>query len=74
LVVTNNARRAMHDWIANKVAEEYTISPDHDDRGRTGGSVDEILDEAHLTWPWVLKGIQRFAAEHELRLQRLVAT
>jgi len=71
MVVTNNGRRALHDWIANKVAEEYTISPDHDNRWRTGGSVDEILDEAHLTWPWVLKGIQRFATDREHRLSRL---
>ncbi len=71
MVVTNNARRAMHDWIANKVCEEYTVSPDHDDRWRTGGSVDEILEESHLTWPWVLKGIQRFAEERDARLKRI---
>ncbi len=71
MVVTNNARRAMHDWIANKVCEEYTVSPDFDDRWRTGGSVDEILEESRLTWPWVLKGIQRFAQETDERLARL---
>lgn len=41
-----------------------------DDRWRTGGSVDEILDESHLTWPWVLKGIQKFADDHEARMKR----
>ncbi len=71
MCVTNNARRSMHDWYANKVCEEYTLSPDYDDRWRTGGSVDEILDESHLTWPWVLKGIQRFAADVDKRLGRV---
>lgn len=71
MCVTNNARRAMHDWLANKVCEEYTLSPDFDDRWRTGGSVDEILDESHLTWPWVLKGILRFANESAERMKRI---
>lgn len=71
MVVTNNARRAMCDWYANKVCEEYSLSPDFDDRWRTGGSVDEILDESHLTWPWVLQAIQRFAADRDQRLARI---
>ncbi len=73
MVVTNNARRSMHEWLANKVCEEYTISPDHDNRWRTGGSLDEILDESHLTWPWILKGIQRFADDTDERLARIRA-
>ena len=28
---------------------EYSLSPDWDDRWRTGGTVDEVIDEAHLT-------------------------
>ncbi|MBI4879595.1 MAG: transketolase [Planctomycetes bacterium] len=71
MVVTNMARRTLHDWLANKVAEEYTLSPDFDDRWRTGGTLEEVLDEAHLTWQWVLEGIRRFAAEHEQRMARL---
>lgn len=73
MCVTNNARRSMHDWYANKVCEEYTISPDFDDRWRTGGSVDEILDESHITPKWILEGIQRFAADREKRLARVQA-
>ncbi len=71
MVVTNMARRTLHDWLANKVCEEYTLSPDFDDRWRTGGSLDEVLDESHLTWQWVLEGIRRFAADHEQRMARL---
>jgi len=73
MVVTNNARRSMHEWIANKVCEEYTVSPDYDNCWRTGGSLDEILDEAHLTWPWILQGIQRFADDTDKRLTRIRA-
>lgn len=71
MVVTNNARRSLHEWLANKVAEEYTVSPDYDNRWRTGGSLDEILDESRLTWPWILKGIKRFAEDTDQRLERI---
>lgn len=71
MVVTNNARRAMCDWYANKCCEEYSVSPDHDDSWRTGGSVDEILDESHLTAPWVLKAIERFVNDRDERLARV---
>jgi hypothetical protein len=33
--------------------------------------VDEVIEEAHLSPEWVLAGIQRFASDRELRLQRL---
>lgn len=71
MCVTNNARRSMHDWYANKVCEEYTLSPDFDDCWRTGGSVDEILEESHLTWPHILDGIRKFAAEADARRRRI---
>jgi len=70
-VITNGARRTMHDWLANKIAEEYALSSDWDNRWRTGGSVDEICEEAHISPAWILKGIQRFASAHEERLSRL---
>ena len=36
-------------------------------------SVDEVVDEAHLSPPWLLKGIERFAREREQRLARIRA-
>ena len=48
-VITTQARWLMHDWLFNKVAEAYALSADWDNRWRTGGAVDEVLDEAHLT-------------------------
>ncbi|MEW5865323.1 MAG: hypothetical protein AB1774_00550, partial [Bacillota bacterium] len=59
--ITNMARRLMHDWMYNKVSERYTLSSDWDNRWRTGGTVQEVLDEAHLTEDWLLEGIKRFA-------------
>ncbi len=70
-VVTTQARWLMHDWLFSKVAEEYAISADWDNRWRTGGTLEEALDEAHLSPQWILEGIQRFAKERDERLARL---
>ena len=73
MVVSNGARRCMGDWIPNRVSAEYAVTPDHDNSWRTGGSLDEILDESHMTAPWIMKGIERFAGDRDIRLQRLRA-
>ncbi|MCF7798111.1 MAG: transketolase [Lentisphaeria bacterium] len=70
-VVTNAARRTMHDWLSNKIAEEYAISSDWDNRWRTGGSVEEVCEEAHISPDWIFKGIQRFVNDRDQRLGRL---
>ena len=48
MAVTSGARRLMADWLSGPVAEEYTLCADRDDRWRTGGSVDEVMEEAGL--------------------------
>jgi transketolase len=63
----------MHDWLFNKVAEEYALAADWDNRWRTGGTVAEILDEAHLSTRYLLEGIERFVRERDARLGRLQA-
>ncbi len=68
MAITNGARRLMHDWLDNKVAEAYSLSSDWDNRWRTGGTVEELLEEAHLSPGWLLKGIERFVAERSQRL------
>ena len=70
-VITTQARWLMHDWLYTKVAEEYAISSDWDDRWRTGGRLEDVLDEAHLTPKWILEGIQRFVSERDTRLKGL---
>jgi transketolase len=63
----------MHDWIFNPFSEEYALSSDWDDRWRTGGRLEDVIDEAHLSPEWVLAGIQRFAVERRQRLGRIQA-
>ena len=72
-VLTTQSRASMHDWLFNKVAEEYAMSSDWDNRWRTGGTVDEVLEEAHLSPEWVLKGVVRFVADRTKRLGQLQA-
>ncbi len=64
-VITTQARWLMHDWLFNEVAEEYALSSDWDNRWRTGGTLDEVLDEAHLSPRWLLAGIERFVQERK---------
>ena len=61
----------MRDWVDHRIADEYAMSTDWDNRWRTGGSVDEVLDEAHLSQEWILKGIERFTSERKQRLARI---
>jgi transketolase len=72
-VITTQARWLMADWIYNSLAEEYALSTDWDDRWRTGGTLEEVIDEAHLSPEWVLKGIERFVKDRDVRLERLRA-
>ena len=71
MIVTNTGLRIMHNWISNRIVSEYSVSPDWDDNWRSGGSLDEIIDEAHLSPRWVLEAIQKFASERNSRLERL---
>jgi transketolase len=70
-VISNRGRRTMTDWMAHRIAAEYAMTPAWDDRWRTGGSVDEIIDEAHLSPRWLLQGIERFVRDRDTRLRRL---
>ncbi len=71
--ITTQARWLMHDWIYNPLAEEYALSADWDDRWRTGGTLDEVIEEAHISPQWVLQGIVRFVGERQKRLAHLRA-
>lgn len=71
MVVTNGARRLMHKWVANRVVEEYSMSPDFDNRWRTGGSVDEIVAESKLDPQSIWDGIVKFANNRKVRLSQI---
>ena len=71
MVITNGAIRLMHKWIANRIVEEYSMSPDFDNQWRTGGSLDEIIAESKLDSESVWNGIIKFTSEREKRLEAL---
>ncbi len=70
-VITNGGRRLMRDWIAHKESEHYAMSPDFDNRWRTGGSVEELKLEAHIDPASLLTGIEKFAKDRKQRLERI---
>jgi transketolase len=71
MAITNRTVKLMRDWVDGPLGAEYSMGADWDDRWRTGGSVDEIMDEAHLSMPYLLDGIGRFVRDRESRLRRL---
>ena len=70
-VITNGSKRSVHDWLAHKTAERYTMSSDWDDRWRTGGSGTEIREEAHLDPANLEAGIRKFASERDQRIAEI---
>ena len=71
MIITNGAISLMKNWISNRVVQDYSLSPDFDNRWRTGGSVDEIIAESKLDSQSLFEGIKRFANERNDRLNRL---
>jgi transketolase len=70
-IITTQARALMHDWLFNHLAEDYALSSDWDDRWRTGGDLDEVIEEAHLSPERILDGMVRFVEDREKRLSTL---
>jgi len=66
MVITTQSRSQMHDWMFNPKTYQYAMSADWDNRWRTGGTLDEVIDEAHLSPDWLFKGISRFVKEREI--------
>ncbi len=71
MAVTNRAFKLMRDWVDGPLAAEYSLSSDWDDRWRTGGTVDEVMDETHLGPEHIFEAIARYAADRDSRQQRL---
>ncbi len=57
MAITNRTVKLMRDWVDGPLGAEYSMGADWDNRWRTGGSVDEVMDEAHLTTPYIVEGI-----------------
>lgn len=69
--ITTHARRLMSEWVFNDLSDAYALSSDHDDRWRSGGALEEVLDEAHMNPKWILEAIKRFANDRPKRLAEL---
>jgi transketolase len=72
MAITNRAFKLMNDWVEGAIARDYSLSADWDDRWRTGGTLEEVMDEAHLTEPYILDGIERFVRERASRRARML--
>ncbi len=70
-VITSQSRHLMGPWLYSQVSADYAHGADFDDRWRTGGRLEEVLDEAGLTSENLLQVMVRFADERDARLARL---
>ena len=70
-IISTESLVATESWIANDVSREYAMTSDWDNRWRTGGTVDEVIEEAHLDPAHLLEGIERFVKDKEKRRKRL---
>jgi len=73
MAITNRALKTMHHWVEGPIAADYSLSSDWDNRWRTGGTVDEVIDEAHLGPTHIVEAIQRFVDERPQRVADLRA-
>jgi transketolase len=70
-IISTESLVATESWIANDVSREYAMTSDWDNRWRTGGTVDEVIEEAHLDPEHLLEGIERFVRDKDKRRKRL---
>ncbi|HRV80369.1 MAG TPA: transketolase [Planctomycetota bacterium] len=70
-VISNGCKLGMHPWLASKIAEDYAMTADFDNRWRLGGSVVEVKKDAHIDSVSLEEGIRRFATDRSKRLAAL---
>jgi len=68
MMISNRSLRVSRDWIDNPIVADYSMTSDWDDRWRTGGTLEEVIDEAHLSPSHILAGIERFVSERDKRI------
>jgi hypothetical protein len=61
----------MSDCCTGPLTAEYSLTPDWDGRWRTGGALEEVMEEAHLSAEHILAGIERFARDRPARMRRM---
>ena len=67
--ITTRAKALMKDWTFNHLAENYSLSADWNNQWLTGGTLEEVVDEAHLSQDWILSGIEKFVNSKEERMK-----
>ena len=67
MVITNGALRWMTDWSSDAVHRRHSLSPERDDRWLTGGSVEEVMDEAGLSRDQIRAGIDTYVRDVRAR-------
>ena len=70
-LITTSGKNLMPEFTFNHMTTEYAMSPDWDNGWRTGGTLEEVLDEAHMTKSWILDGIKKFTGDYEIRMNKL---
>jgi len=59
--ITNRSRASLARWLPDGEALARSLCADWDDRWRTGGTVEEVLEEAHLDPASIREALVRFA-------------
>jgi len=73
MIITNTGINLMGNWMKHPIVKEYSVSADWDNRWRSGGTLDQVIDEAHLSAKWQMEAIGKFANDRPGRIQRLKA-
>jgi len=68
MIISSSAKRLMSEWVSNPTVLEYSLTPDFDNRWRTGGNLEEVMDEAHLSSKHQIEAIERFAKDRPKRI------
>ena len=70
MIVSTGTRRVWPVRGVGPLTDAYSLTSDWDDQWLTGGTEPDVIAEAQLDPESIFKGIQRFAAERESRLDR----
>ncbi|MCH7574016.1 MAG: transketolase [Candidatus Marinimicrobia bacterium] len=61
MILSNQAYRTMSNWVGTRKNRPFAITPDWDNNWRTGGRLEEIVEESHLDQGHVWEGLLKFA-------------
>lgn len=70
MVVTTGTRRMWPIDNLGPLTDEYSLASDWDNQWLTGGTIADVIAEAHLDAESIRKSIARFAHDHDDRLSR----